>query len=251
MGIEITQNLPEDIWRSFVKQHLDSSIFQTPEMFNVFKNARGHEPFLWAVVNSNQEPLAIFLPVNTSLNNGPFQYFTTLSICFGSVLSIPRAEGNEALNLHLKTYKHHTTKGSLFTELRNLSDLSSIQPVFEDQGFDFEPHLNYLVNLRQPVNELKRNMDSEVMTKEEFPFLYSVVQNVFKRIQVPLAHISLFASAFHILYPLQMIKVLAASADGTIIGAAIRLLYKDNIFDWYAGALRSHATFKAHDLLNW
>ncbi len=181
---------------------------------------------------------------------------------------MPGAEGNAALKFLLETYRHNITNGSLFTELRNLSDLGTIQPILEEQDFSFEPHLNYLIDLRQSVAELKRNMDREVMTNvrraqkkgvivreitrlDELPSLYAVLQNVFQRIQVPLAPISLFASAFKLLYPRKMIKVLVASVNGTIIGTAFRLLYKDSIFAWYAGALRSHATFKAHDLLNW
>ncbi len=268
MGIEIVQDLPEDTWESFVEQHTEGNIFQTPEMFDVFKNANGYEPHLWAAVDSSQEPLAIFTPVNISLTNGLLRYFETRSVSFGSALYTPRAKGSEALKLLLSTYRHNVAKASLFTELRNLSDLREIQPILEEQDFHFEAHLNFRVNLQQSISELKRSMDREVMTNvrralksgvtireitssDELPSVYSVLKNVFKRVQVPLAPISLFEAAFKILYPRRMIKVLVASTNGTVIGAAVRLLYKDEIFAWYSGALRSYSAFKAHDLLNW
>ncbi len=48
-----------------------------------------------------------------------------------------------------------------------------------------------------------------------------------------------------------MIKLFVARVEDICIGAAIRLLYKDTIYAWYAGAVRDYASYKANDLLNW
>jgi len=42
-----------------------------------------------------------------------------------------------------------------------------------------------------------------------------------------------------------------AQVEDVCIGVAIRLLYKNVIYAWYAGAIRDYASYKANDLLNW
>jgi len=200
--------------------------------------------------------------------NGGLRRFTTRNLAYGSVLCVPGVEGEEALKTLLNAYTFEVAGKPLFTELRNLSDMSNIQPILQDQGFTFEPHLNFLIDLQRPLDEIKRSMDrnvmanvrkahrmgvviEEIISPDRLPAAYAVLEQVYKRIQVPLAPLSLFQSAFNILYPHQMIKILVARVDDNYVGTAIRLLYKDVIFAWYAGALRDYSNYKAHDLLNW
>ncbi len=268
MNFTIVNSLNEKVWRRFVDRHPQGNVFHTPEMFQVFVGAKGHRPTLWAAVNNNQQPLALLLPVQVSLMNGVLRRFTTRDIAYGSVLCASGAKGQEALALLLSTYKRDVIGSPLFTELRNLSDLSDIQPILRDQGFALEPHLNFLVDLRRPIEEIKRSMHRDVMSNvrkaqrmgvtveditspEKIQAVYTVLEKVYEQIQVPLAPVSLVESAFEILYPRQMIKFLAAQVKDTYIGVAIRLLYKGVIYAWYAGALRDYASYKANDLLNW
>jgi predicted N-acyltransferase len=160
-------------------------------------------------------------------------------------------------------------KGSpLFTELRNLSDLGDVQPILQDNDFVYEGHLNFLVDLQRPVEEIWSSVASNVRTNarkarrmgvvveevtspDKFPVVYAILARVYERIQVPLAPPSLFEAASEILYPQRMIKFFVARVEDTCIGAAIRLLYKDVIYAWYAGAIRDYTSHKANDLLNW
>jgi hypothetical protein len=268
MNVTIVHSLPENKWRQFVEQSSAGNIFHSPEMFQVFAHSERHQPTLWAAVDNEQRPLTLFLPVEVSIMNGVLRRFTTRNLAYGSVLCVPGFEGQEALKTLLNVYKLEVDGNSLFTELRNLSDMSYIQQILQDQGFSFEPHLNFLIDLQRPIDEIKRSMDRNVMANvrkayrmgvvieeitlpDKLPAAYTVLEKVYKRIQVPLAPLSLFQSAFNILHPHQMIKFLVARVDDNYIGTAIRLLYKDVIFAWYAGALRDYSNYKAHDLLNW
>jgi serine/alanine adding enzyme len=268
MNFTIVNSLDEKVWRRFVDQHPQGNVFHTPEMFEVFAQAKGHRPTLWAAMNNNQQPLALLLPVQVSLLNGVLRRFTTRDVVYGGVLCASGAEGKAALALLLSTYKRDAAGGALFTELRNQSDLSDIQPVLQDQGFALEPHLNFLIDLRRPSEEIKRSMHRNVMSNvrkaqrmgvaveditspDKLPAVYAVLAKVYEQIQIPLAPLSLVESAFKILYPRHMIKFLAARVNDNVVGVAIHLLYNDMIYAWYAGALRDYASYKAHDLLNW
>lgn len=266
--MEIVRQLDEHLWREFVDGHPLGNIFHTPEMFKVFSHTKGHRPTLWATVGDDGRVLALLLPVQITLWNGLLHYFTTRAVVYGGVLCAPNAEGQEALARLLPIYERKVERAPLFTELRNLADLSSIQPILQENDFFYEDHLNFLIDLQKPLEEIwssvHRNVRTnvrkarrmgvvieEVTSLDQIPVVYAVLAEVYERVQVPLAPLSLFEAAFKILYPLHMIKFYVAWAEDACIGTAIRLLYKDVIYAWYAGATRDYASYKASDLLNW
>jgi len=268
MSITVVHTLAEKEWRRFVDKHPASNIFHTPEMFQVFTQAKGHHPILWAAVGGDGHILALLPIVNVTLLNGPLRYFTTRSIAYGSVLCAPGPKGQEALAILLSTYKRQARSRSLFTELRNLSDFASIQPTLQENNFVYEGHLNFLIDLERPVEEIWSSVRSNVRTNvrkarrkqvvieeitslDEVASAYTVLEKVYEHIQVPLAPISLFEAAFEILYSKNMIKFFSAWVDETRIGVAVRLLHKNVIYAWYAGITRDYASHKANDLLNW
>lgn len=265
--MHIVQNLDETSWKNFVVNHPQGNVFHTPEMFQLFSHAESHQPELWAVTH-NGEVLALWLPVQITLKDGLFRPFTTRAVVYGSVLCAPGPAGQEALARMLHAYKSEVKGSPLFTELRNLSDLSAVQPILQDNGFVHEDHLNYLVDLQRPAEEIWSSLDSDVRTNvrkarrmgvvveevtssDEVPVAYAVLAKVYEHLHVPLASPSLFEAAFEILHPRDMIKVFMARVEDTYIGVGFRLLYKDTIYAWYAGADRDFASYKANDLLNW
>ena len=92
--MKIVRSLQEDIWRKFVNDHPQGNIFHTPEMFEVFARTKGYTPTMWAVIDDNEQPLVLFLPVQVTLVGGPFSRFTSRSIAYGSLLAVDGAEGH-------------------------------------------------------------------------------------------------------------------------------------------------------------
>ena len=70
MTLTIVNSLDESIWREFVDKHPQGNIFHTPEMYQVFSQAKGHHPLLQAVIKDDNELLALLLPVQISLADG-------------------------------------------------------------------------------------------------------------------------------------------------------------------------------------
>ena len=66
-NLHVTRELEPDLWREFLYNNPQASIFHTPEMFEVFARAEGHKPGLWAALDPAGCPAALFTPVQIAL----------------------------------------------------------------------------------------------------------------------------------------------------------------------------------------
>jgi serine/alanine adding enzyme len=268
VSIEIVQSLPEKEWRCFVEEHPKSNIFHTPEMFEVFKRAKGYNPTLWAAVSSTRL-LALLVPVHVTLFNGPLRRFTTRSIAYGSVLCARDTEGMKALPMLLENFKRKAKKEALFAELRNLSTLNGLQPILQEHGFEYEDHLNYLIPLKVSPDEvferfgrrtrknIRRGLRQEKVTIEvvderaQMSDCYRLLSHVYRHARVPLADPSLFESAFDLLHPKEMLRVTLARVDRAPVAVSFELLFKGIIYGWYGGTDRAYGAYVPNELLMW
>lgn len=267
--LEVIQSLDEGIWRQFVDEHHLGNVFHTPEMFQVFTGSKDHQPTLWAVVNRHQTPLALILPVNITLVDGLLKQFTTRSIAYGSVLCTPGTEGVSALEKLLEVYVQHTEGKALFTELRNLSDMSNLQPILGRARFEYEDHLNYLVDLKRSPEAILQSFRSrtrkrirralrqdkvviaEISDREQVALCFELIHRSYVAAGVPVADRSLFEVAFDLLYPKGMVKFLLAWVGDTCVASSVELIYKDTIYGWYSGVDRDYSAYAPNEILMW
>jgi len=269
MTFEIVKSLDQQVWREFITEQPGASIFHSPEMFQVFNQVKGHKPHLWAAIDSQGRVQALITPVEVTLMDGLLSTLTTRMIAYGSVLYNPTPDGETALSQLLQTYRAEIGQRALFTELRNLFDLSSLQPTLKRCQFEFEGHLNYLIDLDRPVEDIMQSIGkrtrkqirrglrqsevviSEVTRREELDEWYNVLQRTYNAAQVPLGDKSLFTAAFDVLRPRGMIKFLLASVEGTLVSCSAELLFKDIIYGWYGGTDRAYSAYIPNELLIW
>ena len=269
MSFTVVDSLDIKAWRQFVDRHPQGNIFHTPEMFQVFARAKGYHPTLEAAVDDHGQVLALLLPVQVTLKDGLFRRLTTRSIVYGSVLCAPGPTGLEALALLLRTYTRKASHEVLFTELRNLSDLSAIQPVLNECGFAYEEHLDYLIDLTGSPEQVLQNMGprtrkhirralrkgnvivEQVTNRNQMIAWYDLVRGTYQAARVPLADRSLFEAAFDILHPRGMIRYWLAQIGTTYAAASAELVYKDMIYGWYGGMDRAYAEELPGELLMW
>lgn len=267
--MRIVRSLNETTWRRFIAEHSASNIFHTPEMLQVFARAKGYQPTLWAAVDRNKHPLALMLPVQVTLVDGPLRWFATRTVAYGSVLCAPGPEGREALGMLLRTYEQETDKCVLFTELRNLSDLGLVQTVLEEHGFLYEDHLNYLIDLDRPPEAVLRSFGrrtrkkirralrqgevriEEVNRREQVALCNELLRKSYAAAQVPLADASLFEAAFDLLHPKGMVKFLLAWIGDDCVAGSAELIHKDTIYGWYGGVDRGFSSYVPNELLMW
>lgn len=266
--IHIVRTLDEARWREFVDHHPRAHIFHTPEIYKAFQRAKGYQPNLWATVDSVGEILALLLPVSITILDRLFLHLTTRAVVYGGPLCVPGKVGREALSVLLHQYNQEVQNSVLFTELRNLSDLDEFQPVLKLRGFSYEDHLNFLIDLSQPLDVIwgnihsnaRRNIKKARKSKVEIEELdhssdiftaYHLLRKVYSRIHVPLPDLSFFQASFNALHPFGMLKILLAKVNDIPIGVLNLLTYKGIIYYWYTGTLRDYSQYRAADLLVW
>jgi serine/alanine adding enzyme len=266
--VKIVNSLDKDTWQAFIGQHPQANIFHTPEMFDVFSRVPGHSPSLWAAIDGDGSILALLLPVTVTLRNGLLYPWTTRAVAYGSVLVAPGAVGTQGLRQLLQEYSRSAQGKLLFTELRNLSPLADQQSVLTELGFNYEGHLNLLVNLDQSEDRLwyglskscrqsirtaknKGTIIIEVTNQAQLDAAYQQLHSVYSRVQVPLAHFNLFKAVFEICGPREMCKIFIAIVGNKCIGASFNLVFKGIMLDWYAGTDRTYAAYNPGELLTW
>jgi hypothetical protein len=269
LDIYIVRTLPTEDWRRFVDGHPHGNIFHTPEIFQVFARTRGYRPELWAAVTGDSQIMALLLPVQVTLGGNFTSFMTTRSVAYGSVLHDLSPTGEEGLAVLLNTYVHEVGHKTLFTELRNLSDLSPIQPVLNQHGFIYEDHLNYLLNLdcspddilrgigRRTRKHIRRGLRSgevvikEIVGREQISLCYDLLRKTYATAQVPLADQSLFGATFDTLYPRGMVKFFTAWIGEACVATSVDLVYKDTIYGWYGSVDREYIAYMPNELLMW
>ncbi len=267
-AFRVVNHLDEESWRGFVNSHPQSNIFHTPEMFQVFAQAKGLRPTLWAVVNSGGQVAALLVPVLVTLNR-LLPQLTTRSIGYGSVLCAPSDEGREALGLLLETYLRETRGTCLFTELRNLACIDGLQPTLQKYGFSYEPHLNYLIDLNRPADaifdsigrrtrkNIRHGMNrgevriQEVRERQQVAGCYELLAQTYEAARVPLIDISLFEAAFDLLYPRGMVRFTLAHVEQAPAATSVELLYRNVMYGWYGGMDRKYTRYVPNELLMW
>lgn len=269
MRSTVVNSLDETTWRNFVFQHPASNIFHTPEMFEVFRRSKGNYPELWASLKDGGEILAVLPLVKVTLHDGLLNILTTRAIAYGGALSSPDSAGVEGMSSLVHAYIKKASGQVLFTEFRHLSDPSSILPVLEQYGFSYEDHLDYLIDLNRPPEQILENIGSrtrkhirkglrkgnvtiEILTqKGQILDWYNLIRNTYQTAQVPLADYSLFESAFDVLQPRGMIMFWLARVGEVPVAASAELLYKDVIYGWYGGVVRAYSSEVPGELLMW
>jgi lipid II:glycine glycyltransferase (peptidoglycan interpeptide bridge formation enzyme) len=141
----------------------------------------------------------------------------------------------------------------LLAEIRNVCSSERLKKELEQCGFRYEGYLNYLIDLRRPPAKIFQSFSSscrrnirkserngllieEIDDRERLVICYELLRKTYSRARVPLADLSLFTSAFDNLHPRGAVKFFLAKLGDRYIAARAVLLYKKQMFDWYAGA---------------
>lgn len=267
--MHVVQHLDESSWRTFVDDHPLGNIFHTPEMYQVLAGTKGYKPTLWATIANDGQVLALFTPVNITLFGGPLRHVTTRAVAYGSVLAPPGPEGDEALCTLLQAYNRNVDQSVMFTELRNLSNLDAMQSTLAQCGFEYEEHINYLIDLEAPEDDILRNIKKRTRsyirradrseelavrpasTPDELAASYELLCKTYENAQVPLADYSLFQAIYDVLVPLGLARFTLVYRNETPIATSIDLLYKDVIYYWYGGMDREYSSHHPNEYLRW
>ena len=255
-------------WDEFVSNNPHGNIFQTPEMANVYERTRRRESVLLAVTDGTGEILALVQAVVMRELSGFCGSFSTRAVIHGGPLFVDGEAGQIGVLSLMDGYDKIAQKRALYSEIRNIYDMLEFMPLLDQVGYVYEDHLNYLIDLDQPEEELwmsihrsmRKNINrskragvviQEVKNKHHIKNFYGFLEDVYHRAKIPLADISHFEAIFDILVPRGMAMFYLAEHDGTYIGGRVTLMYKGVVYAYSVGVPNKYKHLYPNALLNW
>ena len=258
--------LDKNKWGEFVYDHPCGNIFQTPEMYEVYENTKNYEPVFLAVVNGKGEILATLLAVIQKEYSGFLGDFTARSIIFGG----PLIKNNDAdvLDYILKEYDEIIKKKVIYSQFRNMWDWGDSKEIFVKNGFEYEEHLNIFVDLTKSEEELWKDVHSKRRNEirrakkegtvfsienniESLKESYEILKEVYNNSKLPLVDFSFFKNLFDISNERIGLKIFVAKFESKIIGCLLALVYKQTVYNFYAGSMMKYYKKYPNDLIPW
>lgn len=254
--------LKSDIFKTSVK-----SIFQSIEIFQVWKKTNNYFPFFTIVENERGEVIASLLAVLQKEHKGFVGKFSSRAIIIGKPI-YPEGDLLVLDNL-LNAYTRYVSGKAIYSQFRNLNEYSlKEKDVFNNNGFYYEAHLDIVHDLNNTIEEqfaaihkgrrknIRRAERAEVEFREarddyEFNIAYDLVRSTYNRVKLPMPDRTLFTESYKQLIAQNILKVFVAVFNNEIIGCRMVLCYDDIIYDWFAGASDKHLDKYPNDFLPW
>ena len=265
--IEITDSVDRQRWEEFVSGHPQGNIFQSSYLADVYRATKNYEPISLAAVESdgncessencenrdNCKILAVLQAIIIRDAPGLVGSISSRSIINGGPLFVEGKKGLEALEKLLNYYEKFLHKRAIYTQIRNMWDTEDSKTTLDSLGYQYEPHLNYLIDLNRPAKEIWGDIHKprrkginraekaginirKIETKNEIKDCYKVIEETYKNVRLPLADISLLENAYEKLSGAGLIDFYLATLDGEVVGSRVVLKYRGLVHDWYAGS---------------
>lgn len=146
------QTINRNQWQQLVENSSCGSWFQTPEAFDFYCSLSFLQPFVFGVAE-NDELKGVVCGYITADGNKLKQYFSRRAIIQGGALLADDVSEN-ALAILLKYIKEKLSKKVIYVEIRNNNDYSKYKHTFESTDFEYQSHLNFLVDTHDIENML-------------------------------------------------------------------------------------------------
>ena len=270
--LKLSLNINKSDWATFVYEHPKGNIFQTPEMYDVYMSTNNHEPILLVVVDEKDEIQGILLAVVQKQNLGFLSIFSSRLVIDGGPLI--KYDNEDVLNFILAELKKVIKNRVIYILFRNYWKWSKeTVVVFKENNFQYDEQLDIIINLNQDIDEimghfnknLKRNITKsinkgvtfhEIKKFDDYVKSLSLIKDTYKRIEIPFPEINLFINSFHILHPKSFLRAFVCMSKNKIIGVRLELIFKESMFDWYAGHDITENNkypndFLINNILNW
>lgn len=235
--------------QAFVANHAQGNFFQSLVFFDFIKEVKGYRPFQ-LIAQSNGKIVGSLLGVFQSNGGNVKSWLSRRLIVWGGPLveaSSP-AESEACTKELLKSLKQYAGGKAIFTEFRNFHDMSAYKNVFEAAGFEFRPHLNFLVKtdeetavrkrvsksrMRQIKSTLKLGATiAEAATENEVVAFYQILEVLYReKVKKPLPGIELFLNFYK---SPALCKFFVIKYEEEVVGGILCPIFENRIiYEWY------------------
>lgn len=255
--------IDKQAWADFVLNHPNGSIFQTPQMYEVYEKTPNFTPNVLVAFNEKGKIVGCLMSVVRS-DFSILKAFTTRSIVMGGPLALNN--NTEIVDQLLKYYNQFIGNKAIFSQFRNQFDMSAYKPVFKKNGYEFDEHLDILVDLTCSVEQLEQNLHKErkrniakagreglvfkhLSTDEEINTVSGLLKKTYNRVKLPMIFQQLFLNTRNLLG--DEVHFFGAYYGNKMIAGQVRLYYKDVVYAWYAGSNAEYFNKRPNDFLMW
>ena len=260
-------------WSDFVYHHPNGNIFQTPEMYEVYKNTKNYEPIFLAVVNEDNEILGTLSAVIQREYDGIIGDFTARSIVWDGPLA--KNDDKKVVKLLLERYEKMVEKKAIYTEFRNLRALSSdYKTIFIQNGYQYIEHLNYVLDLsvgkdklfsnlsaskRRQIRKARNELNVKIIdtaNEKDIGVFYKILSHHYSNyVKKPLAPLDFFFSINRFLVQKRLAKTFVVKHNDKIIGGIVSPIShnfsKSTIYELYICGSRNHDRLYPSVIATW
>lgn len=253
-------------WGEFVVNHPDGTIFQTPEYFQIHQGAKGFTPHVFTAHSNANMLVGVMVVIVSKVYEGFIGNLTARAIIAGGPLVVNNDP--EIATALLEYYHKDKNIKVVYSQFRNLFDVTNIAPAFTKLHARYEEHLNIHIDLTADEDSLWQNVKSRrrtsikqalkkgvtvqrLLLETDIETAYNIIEDLYLRTKLPLADRTLFTNAFQIMHKNGMLRIYGAVYEGQIIGTMFILSYNGRFYDWYAGSLKEFYKYNPNDLLPW
>ena len=254
-------------WQQLIEQSPTATWFQTPEAYTFYASLPNEmTPFVTAIEN-NGKLRAVCVGYTTKETNTIKQYLTCRAIIIGGPLLADDATDEEvaalmqairrlgdktkgkknskAVTIASTPYTLHPTP--IYIETRNFNDYSRWKSIFEQNGFSYQPHLNFHVDTTsvdvvecQLGKNRKRDIKTSIRdgativekpTIEQVRAYYELLKQLYTtKIKTPLFSLQFFEH----LYNHPNGRFILVEREGEIIGGTVCVELKGRcLYEWF------------------
>ncbi|GAB5404017.1 MAG: hypothetical protein Aurels2KO_22480 [Aureliella sp.] len=241
-------------WDQFACSHSSGTVFNTSALIEAFRSTPRHDVLAIGAVDHSGAFLAQLVSVATTTMRGIARPFSTRAIMYGPPLCQDSPIGRAALAKLLDVVDERMHKVSLFSEIRLHDPACLGKQTAGEHGYQHSPFLNFLVDVRQPEEQLwnaigkqtrgkirrshARGVEIERDESEAgVEAAYRMIQASFRFKAVPLVDCALFQEARRRM-PQGGMQVRLAKHAGKTVAATIGLVHGDSYYAWYGGTTR-------------
>ena len=232
-------------WNKLLDTSSFASYFQSPSCYDFYASLSFMKPFVFAVEEA-EELKALVCGYLVAEGGRIKQFFSRRAIILGGVL-LANDTSDKLVKLLLQAVIQHLNRKTIYVEMRNFFDYSAYKTVFEENGFSYQPHLNFQIKgnsieeifkkfskskQRQIRQAEKQGVNWEFTTQKcEVEAFYMLLSDLYKkRIRRPLFSIEFFYKFVE----LNEAKLIVVKHQNRIIGGMATIaLPNGNFYEWF------------------
>lgn len=249
----------------FLQRHPNASYFQSALFFKSCVYSNKLFPFYILAYDNTILTGVLLVFKQIQINKPVFNFLSSRSIIWGGPLVL-----NNNFLIYEGLYKSYEEMKypSIYTQVRNIFDMSDYKVSMTLLGFTYEEHLDIIVDLEKTNEQLwkevhaKRRNEIRKALKEGTSFFnentnealiecYAILKEVYTRAKLPLPEIEHFEALLANSNTGNGLKIFVAKFENKIIACMLCLAYGNMLFDYFAGAYSKYYNKYPNDLIPW